>query len=251
MLKEQEYNEYCKKYNSIEKYLRDNSEKPMDVALEICKLREYYPERMAMTLIDAGFMYLKEGTDLSRLYAMGNDFGLFKEDTFILKDRFIFPVKDMLGNTIALIGWFPDEKKYITTPSKLFSKTCLFYGMEQLSKTGIRKPYVLVEGIFDSLSVRSIGLNCIAQMGISTSRYKTIMYGLFSKLVGIPDNDPEGRKVLVNDEWNIPSNGKYFRWVGDPCKDIDNFINSYEEEDVREVLLNAFNSTERIVNCRV
>lgn len=252
MLKEEEYREYCRKFKSIENFLRSNSKDAITVAKEICHLRGYYPERMMDTLISAGFMYIKDNICVERLYGIGDEFGLFsKNGNFILEGRYIFPVKDMLGNTIALIGWYPDEKKYITTPSKFFSKSCLFYGMEQLGRTGIGKKYILVEGIFDSLSVRSIGLNCIAQMGIASSRYKSVMYGLFSKIIGIPDNDAEGREVLLNDKWNLPSNSKYFRWIGDKSKDIDDFCNSYEKEDIKELLEGVFNENKRVVSYRV
>lgn len=211
-------------------------------------LREYYPERMSNILSKAGFLYIEDESCYEKLRNAGEDLGLFtSEGKFLLAGRYIFPVFDMLGNVIALIGWFPDEKKYITTPSKLFSKSCLFYGIEQLSTTGINQPYVLVEGIFDCLSVRSLGIPCIAQMGIDSSRYKIAMYSLFSTLLAIPDNDTEGRKVLESDKWSLPSNGKYLRWVGDSSKDIDKLCNSYEEDDVRDLLMNAFNNRKRVI----
>ena len=137
----------------------------------------------------------------------------------------------MVGNIVALIGWFPDEKKYITTPSRLFSKKCLFYGMEQLSMTGIGKNYFIVEGIFDSLSVRSLGYNCVAMMGISVSRYTEVLYSLFKNIVAIPDNDNEGRRVITEDRWRLPSNGKYLRLKGN-CKDIDDVLKVYDMSNV-------------------
>lgn len=251
MLKEQDYSEYCRKYNSIYKYLKQHSVNQTNVAKKICDMRGYYPERMMDTLIRAGFIYLDDSSCTEKLKIFGDDYGLFSSnDTFLLDGRYIFPVKDMLGNVIALVGWYPDEKKYITTPSRFFSKACLFYGMEQIGRSGIGKPYVLVEGIFDSLSVRSLGVNCVAQMGISNSRYKSIMYSMFSKLLAIPDNDVEGRGVILNDEWSLPSRSSYFRWIGDSSKDIDDFCNSYEAEDVKELLLESFKDTRRVVTYR-
>lgn len=211
-------------------------------------IREYYPERMSGILSKAGFLFIEDDTCYEKLRNVGEDLGLFTNDgKFLLAGRYIFPVYDMIGNITALIGWYPDSKKYITTPSKLFSKSCLFYGMEQLSTTGINKKYVLVEGIFDSLSVRSLGIPCIAQMGIDTTRYKSAMYSLFSSLLAIPDNDYEGRDVINYDKWSLPSNSRYFKWTGDNSKDIDKLCNSYDGEDVRELLLSAFNKRKRII----
>lgn len=248
LLSREEYKNYCKRFKQVYLFLQSNSKPQPQVVKEICMIREYYPERMSNILSKAGFLFIEDDICYEKLKNAGDDLGLFtSEGKFLLAGRYIFPVFDMLGNIIALIGWYPDSKKYITTPSKLFSKSCLFYGIEQLSTTGINQKYVLVEGIFDCLSVRSLGIPCIAQMGIDSSRYKSAMYSLFNMLLGIPDNDEEGRDVIAFDKWSLPSNSKYFKWTGDSLKDIDKLCNSYEEEDVRELLLSAFDKRKRIV----
>lgn len=251
MLNKEEYRDYCRRFRKVYSILENHSFPKESVALEICKLRNYYPERMLNIIVKAGFLKLKDDSCYSLLENAGNDLGLFKKGKFLLDGRYIFPVYDMLGNIIALIGWFPDSKKYVTTPSRLFSKSCQFYGMEQLGTTGLNRDYVLVEGIFDSLSVRSIGLPCISLMGISSDRPKVAMYSLFKSLLGIPDNDSEGRKVLNSDLWRLPSSGKYLKWTGDSSKDIDILINSYEEEDIKEMFISSFNSDKRIVTIKI
>lgn len=70
-------------------------------------------------------------------------------------------------------------------------------------------------------------------------------------VLAIPDNDKEGRKVLKEDIWGIPSNGKYLRWSGSGAKgikDIDDLVKSFEAEDVREMLLDAWKEPDRTVN---
>lgn len=251
MLTHEDYKEYCRQFKLVERYLRSKSASPDVVAYNICKLRGYYPERMQDIIKQAGFMFIENDMVYDQLEDMvSSDLGLFKNDRFLLAQRFIFPVRDMLGNTIAFIGWFPDEKKYITTPSRLFSKSCLFYGMEQLGTTGIGKQYYLCEGIFDSLSIRSLRIPAVAQMGINTSRVKCELYSIFGKIVATPDNDTQGRDVLTNDKWQLPSNCSYLRWVGDDSKDIDTLVNSYEAEDIRGLLLSEFTKRERIITER-
>lgn len=251
MLSQQEYKEYCSKFRSVESYLRKYSA-PLDVvAYNVCKLRGYYTERMSGILQKAGFMFIEDNSVYSALSGVGNDIGLFKNGEFLLQNRFIFPVRDMLGNTIAFIGWFPDDKKYITTPSKLFSKSCLFYGMEQLLDTGLGGKYFIVEGIFDTLSLRSIGVNALGMMGITSGRVKEGLYCLMSNIAACPDNDAQGKDVVENDKWHLPTYGRYFKWIGDDSKDIDELVNSYEATDIKEFLMKAFLSKERVVKQRV
>lgn len=251
MVSEKEYKDYCNRYRKVMSYLKGYSKPSYQVALEICAIRGYNPNRMVSVLEDAGFMFIQDENCLSKLKDSPYiyDLGLFNEEgNFILKGRYIFPICDMLGNTIALVGWYPDSKRYITTPSRFFSKNLLFYGLEQLSRTGVGKPYFLVEGIFDSLSIRSLGLPCIAQMGINTSKYKKVMYSLFGRVLAIPDNDSEGRKVWQEDRWGIPSNSAYMKWSGGNCKDVDDICKTYVPEDVRDLLVSSFNDkTSRIV----
>lgn len=249
MLSRKVYLDYCKRFRTAWSYIQSVSKPPEKVISEICSLREYDMGRMYHILRKQGFCYVEDKNKFEKLRQIGEDLALFsKEGNFLLTDRYIFPVYDMLGNVIALIGWYPDEKKYVTTPSKLFSKNGLFFGMEQLGVSGLGKPYVLVEGIFDSLSVRSLGFNCVAQMGIDSSRYKEVLYTLFKGLLAIPDNDKQGVDVVVNDKWKLPVNGKYMRWKSDIYfKDIDALCNSFDEQDVKDLLLEVQQQKERVV----
>lgn len=256
MLSREEYLDYYKRYRLAWNYLKSCSRDRMTVHREICTLREYDMDRMLPILQKADFLFLDmDKVDLRKVRSFGEDLALFNaEGYFLLKDRYIFPVKDMLGNIITIIGWYPDDKKYVTCPSKLFSKDCLFYGMEQLGESGLGRRYYLVEGIFDSLSVRSLGINCIAMMGIDSSRYKEVVYTLFKQIVAVPDSDERGRDVLVNDKWKIPRNGRYFRWKtnsSNKIKDIDKLVNRYDATDVRELLLDVFSENQRIVSIKL
>lgn len=252
MLTHEEYADYVKRFNSVVKYLKSKSASPRDVSYNICKLRDYYPERMMPILEKAGFMFITGNDSVYDCLGEGNsDLALFTDEgKFLLSGRFIFPVRDMLGNTIALIGWFPDDKKYITTPSKLFSKSCLFFGLEQFIETGIGKDYFLCEGIFDVLSLRSIGFNAVAEMGITSGRVKEGMYPLFGRLIGVPDDDTEGRVVVGEDRWKLPVNSCYMRWVsadGDYYKDIDKVVNSFEYNDIHNEIASKLLEKKRIV----
>lgn len=240
MLSRKEYADYCGRFHKAWAYMKKNSVSTNQTISEICEIRGYEYEWMSGTLEKAEFIRLNDDFQAEKLKRLGDDLALFNsKGEFRLSGRYIFPVKDMLGNVLALIGWYPDEKKYVTTPSKLFSKSCLFYGMEQMHRLGLGGEVFLVEGIFDSLSIRSLGYPALAMMGISASRYKIALYSLFKNIVAIPDIDEQGSKVIKFDKWSIPRNSKYFRWTGispEIVKDIDTFIHSFEEDDVRELL---------------
>lgn len=234
LLTKEEYKDYCDRFSRVWLYLRVVSHLDDAVIHKVCDLRGYAIEgKMPDMLSSIGFVFVdKDKLNLDVLKKLDNgDLGLFtKEGNFLLQDRFIFPVKDMIGNVIALIGWYPDEKKYITTPSRFFKKQNILFGMEQLKTTGLGKKYFLVEGIFDCISIRSLGFNCMAMMGISANAYTQVLYSLFSKLVAIPDNDTEGRKVIVRDGWKLPSNGSYVKLSG-KFKDIDDMLKYYDMSD--------------------
>lgn len=249
MLSREEYSEYCTRFNIVYNYFLNNSESRSKTVMEISSLRGYEDMEMNSMLYSAGFLKLKEGVDVNKLSSKEyNCLGLFKEGRFILEGRYIFPVKDMLGNVIALIGWYPDEKKYITSSSGLFSKKCLFYGMEQLGKTGLGKNYFLVEGIFDALALRSLGSNALAMMGIDSSKVKTVLYGLFKRIIAIPDIDSQGRGVVTNDTWSLPSHCSYMNWnpkMG--WKDIDEMYKSVDLESLKDLLSDIWSVKERVI----
>lgn len=254
MLSREDYSDYCKRFRVIWNYLKSKSAPKRDVIFELCRIRGYDPERMYAIFDSQDVAFLESGSyDLSILKDSSfSDLGLLSsKGEFLLECRFILPIFDMLGNVIALVGYFNDEKKYITTPSRLFSKQVLFYGMEQLSMTGINANYFFVEGIFDTLSLRSIGLNAIGTMGIDTSKIKKVNYNLFNRFIAIPDNDKQGRKVLLEDEWQLPKGSSYFKWKDVPkgfnVKDIDDFVKLFDVSEANSY----FNGILNNVNDRV
>lgn len=257
-----EYKEYCNKFNAVWKYIKSCSKDLNTIVDEICQLRLYFnaEKRWHNILSEVGVAYVtKETCDYDKLKdEKFKDLALFSEEgNFLLNERYILPVRDMLGNIIALIGWYPDRKKYITTPSKFFSKDCLFFGLEQISETGLGKDYFVVEGIFDSLHIRAMGYNAVACMGITTSRVKKLLYGLFRRVVAIPDNDTQGRRVLKTDAWGIPRNSSYLKWTGKlefetdtesiDIKDIDRLCSLFEEDSIKELLDSCIISNERVI----
>jgi DNA primase len=215
---------------------------------ELCSLRFYQDSSMVAVLKEVGFIKLPDEVDLEPLRQLSSysELGLeTKTGRCLLEGRFVFPVKDMLGNILALIGWYPDEKKYITTPSKYFSRKNLFFGLEQLGSNLHSEVAFVCEGIFDSLSIRSLGYPAYATMGVELSKSKQLLYPLFGReVVGVSDRDRAGSAVRDRDKWNCT---KYLTWVGEfevedeeieniRIKDVDDLVKLYDAESLKEVI---------------
>lgn len=213
---------------------------------ELCSLRLYQDPKMVEVLKEVGFIKLPDTVDLEPLKELPS-YSLLgleaKTGRCLLEGRFAFPVKDMLGNIIALIGWYPDEKKYITTPSKYFHRSSLFFGLDQLSTYGRQDIVFVCEGIFDALSLRSLGYRAYATMGVELSRQKKMLYSVLgNKVVGVSDRDNVGNSVRDYDRWGC---WKYLTWVGEfdmseieeenlKIKDIDDLVKLFDPSAIKE-----------------
>ena len=167
----------------------------------------------------------------------------------------------MLGNILALIGWYPDEKKYITTPSKYFSRKHLFFGLEQLAHSKHNNIAFVCEGIFDSISLRSLGYPAYATMGVELTKSKQLLYPLLGRtVIGVSDRDRAGSVVRDTDKWKC---SKYLTWVGEyeveddeieniRIKDIDDLVKLFDSESLKEALEEEIlNSQERIIKLEI
>ena len=106
-------------------------------------------------------------------------------------------------------------------------------------------PIVLVEGIFDSIVVRALGLVGIAAMGITMSLVKQkLLYSFARRVIAIPDNDTEGQKVVRYDRWGLPLCGSYLQWKGNynnlDIKDIDLLYRVYDPQSLQELFQDLF-----------
>ena len=94
MVSRQEYKEYCDKYKNVWKYFSQNKEKGSQI--DICEKRGYDKELMMPFLSELGIFKLSDDFDVTVLNNDEfKDLGLFKKDEFLLKGRYLIPVKDM------------------------------------------------------------------------------------------------------------------------------------------------------------
>lgn len=228
----EDFKSYAEGMSQVWAYFQKVGEDGVD---EIVQLRNYFDPEMSETLRGIGFIKLPQEVDLTPLKKLESYllFGLeSKSGSCLLAGRFVFPVRDLLGNILAFIGWYPDIKKYITTPSKYFSKSYLYFGLEQVTNKPTQEDFIfLTEGIFDAITLRSLGFKAYASMGVSSGSGKQALHHLISEgkpLVGVPDCDRTGRNILVKKNWGC---SRYLTWYGD--FDESTFLDDTEtlEED--------------------
>lgn len=239
-----------------------------DSAEKLCSLRGYpigeSPQYDLLKDLNIGLFEVSDN-DLFKEYDTA--LGLYSQKgNLLLNGRYIIPVEDISGNLVSLIGYFPDTRKYITLATPFFSKEVMFFNFRQaygLSWSEFNGFVIVVEGIFDCLSLRSLGLPCIATMGATVSRVKGELLKFFSKVIGIPDDDSVGRLSLdrySKKGWKVPYNATMVKFIGGMvdigeqqlhCKDMDNFATWFDPDDVREILLSYRGSTEDIEELRI
>lgn len=253
------YRDYCSKMNNVYNIMLNNMQE--DYVDQLCAMRGYIDKEQINLIKD-----MKLGNPIiDDATILGEDreyLGLVtKNDEFLLNNRFIVPIRDIAGNIVAFVGYYKDYKKYITTPSLFFSKNSLFFNMEYAYRVSWEKyngVVILVEGIFDALSLRAIGLPAIATMGSVVQEPKSEQLRLFRKVIAIADNDKVGREAMSlvgKKAWKLPSTatrlllkGKCRTEYGDVAiKDCDNLVTFFDKDSIVEMIMQFKDSKEAYV----
>lgn len=223
-----------------------------DVVYELMCMRHYNSEAMFNTLCAVGMFRFNT---LSDLLAIANvdkqkliDWGITLPNGFCgLEKRFVVPIRAVNGEVVALVGYYPDSRKYITTPTFGFSREACFFNSElyESGANALGCDTFLVEGIFDSLSLRSLGFPALGNMGLPLSVYKRSVLRRYKNIIAIPDNDLAGMSTIPmlnklsgktkKNIWMI-DNPHVFVRLPKGVKDIDDLVKGY---DCAEALSNA------------
>lgn len=215
------------------------------VIYDLMSMRGYTSEAMFNTLYEVGIFRIDNLAELMLLLPNAtekqlNEWGfLTTNNNFILAGRYSVPIRDMAGKVTAIVGWYPDGRKYITTPTYGFSKDTQFFNIETFTDNIQKHNGViyLVEGIFDALSLRSLGLPVYANMGLEMSSIKSSMLSRHSKVIAIPDNDNAGRSASPYTN-GVSGKKKSFIWqfsipnvfikLPKKVKDCDDLVRDYQ-----------------------
>lgn len=255
------YRQYCSEltevYNIMKQYFSPTSFE------DLCRDRGYpVNETCQYDLIKQMNLGYFETLDNDIFKEVSPELGLYSQKgKLLLNGRYIIPVNSVSGDLVSLIGYYPDSRKYITLSTPFFSKICMWFNFQQAYKLSYEKYggfVIVVEGIFDCLSLRAVGLPCMATMGASVSEVKGELLKLFTKVLAIPDDDTTGRQALnrySKKGWKVPCNTTMLKFRGGlvdigcdklHCKDMDNFVTWFEADDVRDILLSYKDCKEEI-----
>ena len=194
--------------------------------------------------------YTKVDISLTGLYYKNDN-----KDKYVdrFNSRIIFPVNDIVGNTIAFGGRIIRESKfakYINSPeTEFYKKGSMIFNLDRAKNSRAETDeVVIVEGYMDVVSVYSSGIkNVIANSGTAlTERQINLIWKFFPNPIICLDGDESGQKAayriaeklfpLINDKNKI-----YFSMMPEG-KDPDDFI----KQNGKEELLNLFKKKEVI-----
>lgn len=211
-----------------------------DIIYSLMRDRNYWSEEMFNTLKDLKVLKIENISDIN-LFTQNytyDDFKMFgllnDKGYFLLSNRYILPIRDICGDVIALVGWDKDGgfKKYVTTNTFGFMKDLSFFNYDsyRLAWEKFDGCTFLVEGIFDAVSLRSLGFPVIAVMGLKMGKIKQDMLRRYKKVIAIPDNDKGGNRVFlggVKEKWEIPVDHVFVK-LPYGVKDVDELIKGYD-----------------------
>jgi len=208
---------------------------------ELMQMRRYSSQEMYNTLKEVGVFKTNDLSSLELIaplskYNTSGRWGLVSVNgQYLLAGRYVIPIRDIKGKVTALVGWYPDERKYVTTPTFGFARDAQFFNIECYSQN-VNADVYLVEGIFDTLALRSLDLFALGNMGLGLSPVKREILKRFNHVFAIPDADKPGRSVLPfhskdvksKFKWNIDSNVTFVEIAIEGIKDTDDLIKYYD-----------------------
>lgn len=213
-----------------------------EVVSELAEMRGYSDIRMINYLSTKGIF---KAPPLSDITIIASRYGLHLDQQtlthlgitslqgdYFLQSRFVLPLRTWSGRVQAWVCWYPDKRKYITTGTLGFTTVASFFNMESYVEAfkypdGVSRVFV-VEGIFDALSIASLGYCAFGNQGLDLSPLKKEMLSRFDEVYFIPDNDAPGNKsnkYLCKSSthlWDTP-NGRLIKLDGS-VKDMDDMI---------------------------
>lgn len=166
--------------------------------------------------------------------------GFVKKHWVPMWGRCVFPVKDVRGNVMGLVGWDPTTKpKYLDSKNYGYKAgATTLYGMEMLpTYYNSNEPVFLTEGLMCCLYLRWKGYQALSSLGSWLTPYQIQILKRFgSRLVAIPDNDGTGDKYISQIKRVLPraliAQVKFGKDI-DGCRKYEEGI--YEEDLLKDL----------------
>jgi len=173
----------------------------------------------------------------------------------LLRDRVVFPIRDLRSRTIAFGGRVIDggEPKYLNSPeTPVFSKSRTLYGMAE-NRDGVSEHgfALLVEGYFDLLACAQYGFrNAVAPLGTAFTADQAKILARFSRKVVVSfDGDSAGLAAAERTVGVFLSQGYQVNVLRLPADhDPDSFLAAEGAEAYRQCLRGSESALEFLVH---
>lgn len=165
------------------------------------------------------------------------EYGVYDYDGKCIWDNtLLIPIKDLTGK-IAGIGAFNPFNYVQAHETQDWSIIYYYYSGKQFFKKGLflfcpndsyRKALddgyiIVVDGLFDAISLTEAGYNAAALMGSSLTNERVVLLRLIDNIIVIPDNDDAGLELAKNIERKVKGS-RVLKQAFD--KDVDGALKS-------------------------
>ena len=188
--------------------------------------------------------YTEEDINLTGLYYKNDNTGKYV-DRF--NSRIIFPVNNIIGDTIAFGGRIIRESKlakYINSPeTEFYKKGNMIFNLDKAKNSRAEtNEVIIVEGYMDVVSVYSSGIkNVIANSGTAlTERQIDLIWKFFANPIVCLDGDESGQKAALRIAEKlfplINERNKIYFSIMPEGKDPDDYIKQNGKEELLNLL---------------
>lgn len=182
------------------------------------------------------------------------DYGVYDSNGNCLWQGFIiFPIKNVVGDIVGLAGFSPQRyveahenqdwsiNYYTYSTKKVFEKGKYLYCLDGVYRSALKDGYVLlVDGLFDCLSLTSEGYNAVALLGSSPTEEIIAQLRFINKVIIISDNDDAG--IRLEHALQKKLKNVIFLHQG-KTKDVDELLKTEEKEIFKKTLNTAIKET--------
>ena len=202
---------------------------------------EYLKRIRAIFVPNNQYLYYYGGNDILK-----NNYDIYFEGSCKWTHFLLIPIKDLSGNIVGIVGWDINHKAraedgekglemYKTSNKSVMNKNHYFLtDIDVLEENFQSEVIFVVDGVFDAISLNSIGIPAISLLGSNTS--KTLYYFLrwYSYIYVAQDNDLSGTNLLKKLKLAVPN---VFGVYQNKAKDIDELLKLYPDK-VKKQLYN-------------
>lgn len=165
--------------------------------------------------------------------------------TDLFRNRLIFPIRDLTGETVAFAGRILGEgnPKYLNSPeTPLYRKSSILFGLHEAKRSARDRGVIVVEGYFDQLALNRAGFtNAVATCGTALTEGHITLLRRFTRTIYLMfDGDSAGEKGAERALELILPQGVTGRVVILPAgEDPDTFVARHGPDTLRELVESA------------